>query len=100
MSFQLFVPSHLNIWYHSSSLHCIGHIPCSLFLLTFSVSKLLFSTILFFCWLSFFFILHMLPAFSCSLNYYAVFVSFLGWGETESTWYTGHYLAYCTRTEC
>jgi hypothetical protein len=21
--------------------------------------------------------------------------SFLGWGETESTWYVGHYLAYC-----
>jgi hypothetical protein len=24
------------------------------------------------------------------------FFSFLGWGETESTWYVGHYLAYCT----
>jgi hypothetical protein len=23
-------------------------------------------------------------------------ISFLGWGETESTWYVGHYLAYCT----
>jgi hypothetical protein len=22
--------------------------------------------------------------------------SFLGWGETESTWYIGHYLVYCT----
>jgi hypothetical protein len=24
------------------------------------------------------------------------FFSFFGWGETESTWYVGHYLAYCT----
>jgi hypothetical protein len=24
------------------------------------------------------------------------FFSFLGWGETESTWYVGHYLVYCT----
>jgi hypothetical protein len=23
------------------------------------------------------------------------FFSFLGWGETESTWYVGHYTAYC-----
>jgi hypothetical protein len=28
----------------------------------------------------------------------SVFFSF-GWGETESTWYAGHYLAYCTRPE-
>jgi hypothetical protein len=27
-----------------------------------------------------------------------VFFSFLGWGETESTWYVGHWLAYCTST--
>jgi hypothetical protein len=27
----------------------------------------------------------------------AVFLSFLGWSETESTWYVGHYLAYSTR---
>jgi hypothetical protein len=25
-----------------------------------------------------------------------IIVSFLRWGETESTWYVGHYLAYCT----
>jgi hypothetical protein len=24
------------------------------------------------------------------------FTDFLGWGETESTCYVGHYLAYCT----
>jgi hypothetical protein len=24
-------------------------------------------------------------------------VRFLGWGETESTWYVGHNLSYCTR---
>jgi hypothetical protein len=24
------------------------------------------------------------------------FFSFLGWSETESIWYVGHYLAYCT----
>jgi hypothetical protein len=24
------------------------------------------------------------------------FLSFLGWGETESTWYVGQYFAYCT----
>jgi hypothetical protein len=24
------------------------------------------------------------------------FFSFLGWGETVSTWYVGHKLAYCT----
>jgi hypothetical protein len=24
------------------------------------------------------------------------FFSFLGWGETESTWYVGQYFAYCT----
>jgi hypothetical protein len=24
------------------------------------------------------------------------FFSFSGWGETESTWYVGQYLAYCT----
>jgi hypothetical protein len=24
------------------------------------------------------------------------FFCFLGWGETESTWYCGHCLAYCT----
>jgi hypothetical protein len=24
------------------------------------------------------------------------FLLLLGWGETESTWYVGHYLAYCT----
>jgi hypothetical protein len=29
-----------------------------------------------------------------SLGY---FLSFLGWGETESTWYVGHCLAYGTR---
>jgi hypothetical protein len=23
-----------------------------------------------------------------------------GWGETESTWYVGHYLAYCTSPGC
>jgi hypothetical protein len=27
---------------------------------------------------------------------FSSFFSFLGWGETESTWYVGHYLAYCT----
>jgi hypothetical protein len=27
------------------------------------------------------------------------FLFFLGWGETESTWYVGHYLAYCTSPE-
>jgi hypothetical protein len=24
------------------------------------------------------------------------FLSFMGWGEAESTWYVGHYLVYCT----
>jgi hypothetical protein len=76
-----------------------GPHPMLLFLLTFSVSKLLFATIVFFCWLSLFIILYMLPAFSCSLNYYAMLVSYLGWGQTESTWYVGHYLAYCIGTE-
>jgi hypothetical protein len=27
---------------------------------------------------------------------YTILSFFLGWGETESTWYVGHYLAYCT----
>jgi hypothetical protein len=38
-------------------------------------------------------------AFSCSLKHCAMLVSFLGRGETESTWYAGHYLAYCTSPE-
>jgi hypothetical protein len=32
------------------------------------------------------------PVFKLSFNFF----NFLGWGETESTWYVGHYLAYCT----
>jgi hypothetical protein len=28
-----------------------------------------------------------------------IFIIFLGWGKTESTWYIGHYLAYCSSPE-
>jgi hypothetical protein len=28
-----------------------------------------------------------------------VFWDVVGWGETESTWYVGHYLAYCNSPE-
>jgi hypothetical protein len=30
------------------------------------------------------------------LSQFSSFFSFLGWGETESTWYVGHWLASCT----
>jgi hypothetical protein len=30
------------------------------------------------------------------VSFYLFLFSFLWWGETESTWFVGHYLAYCT----
>jgi hypothetical protein len=33
---------------------------------------------------------------SSNLHSFFFFFGFLGWGETESTWYVGHYLAYRT----
>jgi hypothetical protein len=34
---------------------------------------------------------------NCTKNITVILsLSFLGWGETDSTWYVGHYWAYCT----
>jgi hypothetical protein len=34
---------------------------------------------------------------SLSGHYHFFFFSFFGWGKTESIWYVGHWLVYCTR---
>jgi hypothetical protein len=40
--------------------------------------------------------IELLPSNGSILHNIMIFFSFWVWGETESTWYVGHYLAYCT----
>jgi hypothetical protein len=68
---EVSVPPPLSMWFQSSSLLHMGQIPCSLFL-TPSVSRLVFSTILFLSWLHVYVVLHITPSPSCSLNCYTL----------------------------